>query len=145
MPVVTVGELRTWEPEALGDATAQAFEIPQLDGFWVHLDADVLDPTVMPAVDSPDPDGLLPGELLALLRPLLASPRCVGLNVTIYDPDLDPDGTAGTLLTDIVVCARPLWGVGPTRRRSGRRTRTPSRPGGGRPGCGPPGSAPGPR
>ncbi|MFE0456200.1 arginase family protein [Streptomyces sp. NPDC058914] len=105
MPVVTVGELREWGPAALAEATAQAFAIPELDGFWVHLDADVLDPTVMPAVDSPDPDGLLPDELVALLRPLLASPHCAGLNVTIYDPDLDPDGTAGALLTDVVVAA----------------------------------------
>lgn len=29
----------------------------------------------------------------------------MGLNVTIYDPDLDPDGTAGALLADIVVAA----------------------------------------
>ncbi|MFI6034339.1 arginase family protein [Streptomyces sp. NPDC051315] len=105
MPVVTVGELRARGPEALADATAQAFAIPELDGFWVHFDADVLDPTVMPAVDSPDPDGLLPDELVALLSPLLASPRCAGLNVTIYDPDLDPEGTAGALLADIVVAA----------------------------------------
>ncbi|MGX1273294.1 arginase family protein [Streptomyces phaeoluteigriseus] len=105
MPVVTVGGLREWGPETLGAATARAFEIPGLDGFWVHLDADVLDPPVMPAVDSPDPDGLFPDELVALLRPLLASPRCAGLNVTIYDPDLDPDGTAGALLADLVVAA----------------------------------------
>ncbi|MFJ4691227.1 arginase family protein [Streptomyces sp. NPDC088766] len=105
MPVVTVGELREHGPEALGGATARAFGIPELDGFWVHLDADVLDPTVMPAVDSPDPNGLFPDELVALLRPLLASPRCAGLNVTVYDPDLDPDGTAGVLLADLVVAA----------------------------------------
>ncbi|RSS72831.1 arginase family protein, partial [Streptomyces sp. WAC05292] len=65
---------------------------PVTAGFWVHLDADVLDPSVMPAVDSPDPGGLFPGELADLLRVLIGSPRCVGLNVTIYDPDLDPDG-----------------------------------------------------
>ncbi|MEU0161566.1 hypothetical protein ABZ154_22705 [Streptomyces sp. NPDC006261] len=35
----------------------------------------------------------------------VSSPRCVGLNVTIYDPDLDPDGTAGALLADLVVKA----------------------------------------
>ncbi|GKQ39457.1 arginase family protein [Streptomyces sp. A012304] len=105
IPVVTVGQLREWGPDTLARATVQAFEIPQLDGFWVHLDADVLDPDVMPAVDSPDPDGLQPDELVALLRPLLASPHCAGLNVTIYDPDLDPDGTAGALLTDVVVAA----------------------------------------
>lgn len=105
IPVVTVGDLREWGAEALATVTRQAFEIPELDGFWVHLDADVLDPSVMPAVDSPDPDGLMPDELVALLRPLLASEDCVGLNVTIYDPDLDPEGTAGALLTDVVVTA----------------------------------------
>ncbi|MFF6776654.1 arginase family protein [Streptomyces sp. NPDC012637] len=105
VPVVTVGELRERGPAELGSVTAASLETPALDGFWVHLDADVLDPEVMPAVDSPDPDGLLPDEVTALLRPLVRSPRCVGLNVTIYDPDLDPDGTAGALLTDLVVAA----------------------------------------
>ncbi|MEV6614375.1 arginase family protein [Streptomyces sp. NPDC051051] len=105
MPVVTVGELRGGGAGALGEVTARAFESPELDGFWVHLDADVLDPTVMPAVDSPDPNGLFPDELVPLLRPLLASPRCTGLDVTVYDPDLDPDGTAGALLADLVVTA----------------------------------------
>lgn len=105
IPVVTVGDLREWGAESLASVTRQAFEIPELDGFWVHLDADVLDPSVMPAVDSPDPDGLTPDELVALLRPLLASAHCVGLNVTIYDPDLDAEGTAGALLADIVVAA----------------------------------------
>ncbi|MFF9281436.1 arginase family protein [Streptomyces griseosporeus] len=105
IPVVTVGDVREWGADALARATAEAFAVPQLGGFWVHLDADVLDPSVMPAVDSPDPDGLTPDELVALLRPLLASPHCVGLNVTIYDPDLDPEGTAGALLADIVVDA----------------------------------------
>ncbi|MGF0169132.1 arginase family protein [Streptomyces sp. Marseille-Q5077] len=105
IPVVTVGDLREWGAQDLGSVTRQAFEIPQLDGFWVHLDADALDPSVMPAVDSPDPEGLTPDELVALLRPLLASAHCVGLNVTIYDPDLDPEGTAGALLADTIVAA----------------------------------------
>ncbi|MER6382911.1 arginase family protein [Streptomyces sp. NPDC001250] len=105
IPVGTVEDIRERGAADLAHATAEAFGIPQLEGFWLHLDADVLDPSVMPAVDSPDPDGLRPEELLALLRPLLAAPHCVGLNVTIYDPDLDPDGTAGTLLTDLVVDA----------------------------------------
>jgi arginase len=105
VPVTTVSDLRRWGPADLGAATAVSLETTALDGFWVHLDADVLDPSVMPAVDSPDPHGLLPGELTALLRPLVRSPRCRGINITIYDPDLDPDGTAGALLTDLVVAA----------------------------------------
>jgi arginase len=63
-------------------------EIP----FWVHLDVDILDQAVMPAVDSPGSPGLDYAGLATLLRGFLASPRCLGLNVTIYDPDLDPDG-----------------------------------------------------
>ncbi|MEY9485070.1 arginase family protein [Streptomyces calvus] len=105
IPVVTVGDLREWGADAMAAATVRSYAAPGLDGFWVHLDADVLDPSVMPAVDSPDPDGLQPDELLALLRPLLTAPQCVGLTVTIYDPDLDPDATAGALLTDTVVSA----------------------------------------
>ncbi|MFD6338226.1 arginase family protein [Streptomyces sp. NPDC060131] len=105
IPTVTVGELREWGAAELAGAVLQTLEAPVTDGFWVHLDADVLDPEVMPAVDSPDAGGLLPDELAVLLRTLVRSERCVGLNVTIYDPDLDPDGTAGALLADLVVGA----------------------------------------
>ncbi|MGA4797730.1 arginase family protein [Streptomyces lavendulocolor] len=105
IPTVTVGELREWGVTDIAGAVVRTLETPVLDGFWVHLDADVLDPSVMPAVDSPDPEGLLPHEAGPLLRTLVRSERCVGLNVTIYDPDLDPDGTAGALLTDLVVDA----------------------------------------
>ncbi|MEW1719951.1 arginase family protein [Streptomyces sp. NPDC093109] len=101
----TVGELRERGVAEVAAAAALSLEAPELDGFWVHLDADVLDPEVMPAVDSPDAGGLLPDELTTLLRTLAGSERCVGLNVTIYDPDLDPDGTGATLLTDLLVAA----------------------------------------
>ncbi|MFE3742614.1 arginase family protein [Streptomyces sp. NPDC059134] len=102
---VTVGELRAGGVARAAADARRSLETPELDGFWVHLDADVLDPSVMPAVDSPDDGGLFPGELAVLLRTLVGSERCTGLNVTIYDPDLDPDGRAGTLLTDLVVGA----------------------------------------
>ncbi|MGW6537881.1 arginase family protein [Streptomyces sp. NPDC055051] len=105
MSVSTVGEIRKHGGQARAATALAALGDGGLDGFWVHLDADVLDPSVMPAVDSPDPDGLLPHELLPLLAGLLASERCAGLNVTIYDPDLDPDGTAGALLADLLVDA----------------------------------------
>ncbi|MFI1398292.1 arginase family protein [Streptomyces sp. NPDC020681] len=105
IPTMTVAELREWGVAELAAAVVQTLEVSALDGFWVHLDADVLDPSVMPAVDSPDPDGLLPPELTVLLKGLVRSPRCVGMNVTVYDPDLDPEGTAGALLADLIVAA----------------------------------------
>ena len=62
------------------------------DGFWVHLDVDVLDPEIMPSVDSPDPGGLNYAELISLLDPLLSHPLCSGMEITILDPDRDPSG-----------------------------------------------------
>ncbi|MCP3800145.1 arginase family protein [Allokutzneria sp. A3M-2-11 16] len=67
--------------------------LDRLDGFWVHLDVDILDAAVMPAVDSPDPGGLEHSELAELLSGLVKAPNCLGVEVTVFDPDLDPDGT----------------------------------------------------
>jgi arginase len=58
--------------------------------FWIHLDVDVLDQDVMPAVDSPGSPGLDEEDLFRLLRALVAQELCAGMTVTIYDPDLDP-------------------------------------------------------
>lgn len=59
---------------------------------WLHIDLDVLDHTVMPAVDSPGAPGLSYDELASLVRALVRAGRIAGLAVAIYDPDLDPDG-----------------------------------------------------
>ncbi len=60
-----------------------------VEGFWIHLDADVLNDEVMPAVDYRMPDGLWPEELESALRLALSSPRVVGMDITIYNPSLD--------------------------------------------------------
>ena len=73
-----------------------------LDGFWIHVDADCLDDAVMPAVDFRLPGGLQPEELETVLRIALNSGRAVGLEVTIYNATLDTDGRAGKLLTDLL-------------------------------------------
>lgn len=74
-----------------------------VDGFWIHVDVDVLDSVLMPAVDSPQPDGLAYEELTALIRPLLESDFAAGMQVTIYDPDRDPEGIAGEQLAGWLV------------------------------------------
>lgn len=61
-------------------------------GFWVHLDVDVLDDAIMPAVDYRLADGLSWEELETVLRTALGDPGAVGLDVTIFNPRLDPDG-----------------------------------------------------
>jgi arginase len=103
--VWTVGDLRSrGSSEALATGL-ERLERSDLDGFWIHLDVDVLDPKIMPAVDSPDPGGLEHHELVTLLGTLLASPRSVGLEVTVFDPDLDLEGVLAGELTDTLIAA----------------------------------------
>jgi arginase len=64
----------------------------KLDGFWIHLDADVLNDELMPCVDSRTEDGLWYDELKEMLTPLLSSSYFTGMEITILDPTLDRDG-----------------------------------------------------
>jgi arginase len=70
--------------------------------FWIHVDVDVLDPSVMPAVDSPEPNGLSVDELIRLLSPLISDQRAAGLELTIYDPHLDPDHACAKTLVSLL-------------------------------------------
>lgn len=97
--------LRSEGMRASAAVVLAGLERPELAGFWVHLDVDILDSAVMPAVDSPDPGGIDHAELAGLLGHLLASNRCVGMEVTVFDPDLDPDGRLAGELTDTLVTA----------------------------------------
>lgn len=74
-----------------------------LDGYWVHVDVDVLDPSYLPAVDSPDPEGITPDLLTRALAALWR--RAAGMTVGILDPDLDPDGRYASLITGVVLAA----------------------------------------
>jgi len=69
---------------------------------WLHFDVDALDQTLMPAVDSPGSPGIDPDELVAILGALAAKPGCVGMNVTIFDPDLDPTGDLAAWLVNFL-------------------------------------------
>ncbi len=84
--------------EALAALAARGVE-----DLWIHLDVDVLDVALMPAVDTPEPGGLAWPELVALLRAGLASGLARGLSLTIFDPTLDP---GGGLAADLVAHLR---------------------------------------
>ena len=65
----------------------------KLGGFWIHLDADVLNDEIMPAVDYCLDGGLEWSELSALLKTLISSGQAIGMNVGIFNPLLDRDGS----------------------------------------------------
>ena len=64
-----------------------------LAGFWIHLDVDVLDDEIMPAVDYRLDGGLSFSDLSELLKIILRSKCAVGMDITIFNPLLDVDGS----------------------------------------------------
>jgi arginase len=92
---IDLATVRRIGAEAAARQAIAHLERDELAGFWVHLDADVLDDAVMPAVDYRMPGGLSLNELGEVLRQAKASPHAAGLEVTIYNPRLDPDRRAG--------------------------------------------------
>lgn len=99
LPHATISELGT---SATAGLALERVAGTGVDGFWIHVDADVLDPTVMPAVDSPEPEGNTLDELSELLTPLVRHPGAIGLDLTIYDPKLDPDRTSAARLATLL-------------------------------------------
>ncbi|MFJ8714067.1 arginase family protein [Streptomyces violaceus] len=72
-------------------------------GYWIHLDVDVLDDAAMPAVDYRLPGGLTWQELETVLRTALSDGGAVGLDVAIFNPRLDPDGSLAKRLTECLL------------------------------------------
>jgi arginase len=91
-------------------------QLAECAGYWLHVDVDVLDPSVMPAVDAPDPGGIALAELELLLRGLVDTPDCLGVEVTVFDPDFDPAGTYARAMVDTLVN-----GLAPLTTRSAGR------------------------
>jgi arginase len=75
-----------------------------IDGFWIHLDVDALDDAIMPAVDSRQPGGLSWQELECIVEGALATGHAVGMEVTIFDPDLDSTGSVAVELARNIAC-----------------------------------------
>src|SRR3954471_17903936 len=84
-------------------------------GYWVHLDLDVLDPAVLPAVDAPSPGGIAFPELEILLAGLVDTPHCLGVEITVYDPDYDLDGSYAKEIVSTLVA-----GLAPVRTADAR-------------------------
>jgi arginase len=70
-------------------AAAEAVS-PLPDPWWFHLDLDVLSTEALPAIDYPQPGGLGWNELSLVVTTALGG-NPTGWNITIYNPDLDPE------------------------------------------------------
>ena len=82
--------------------------------WWFHLDLDVLSTKALPAIDYPQEGGLGWDELEVLAATAMAA-EPIGWDVTIYNPDLDPERThAKRIVRFIETVVREL----PRSRRS---------------------------
>jgi arginase len=97
------------DPALIGDAAAASAAATlarvgrsDLGGFWILVDADVLNPVVMHAVGSPEPGGPDIKELAAFLARLVDHPKALGMALTLYDPSLDPDRSCASRLVTLL-------------------------------------------
>jgi agmatinase len=71
---------------------------------YISIDVDVFDPSIMPAVGTPEPGGLLWDEILEVLRAVIRSKKVVGLDLVELAPVaglVHPQFTAARLLYKI--------------------------------------------
>ena len=99
----TLDRVRAAGVARVTDQALAALPLEKLDGLWTHLDADVLDDAIMPAVDYRIPGGLGWDELSTLLRALMRSGTVVGVNVGIFNPRLDADGAVARRFVECLV------------------------------------------
>lgn len=113
----SLADIRT---AGFGTSSAAAIERVLSCGkpFWIHLDLDVLDDAIMPANDHRLNDGLSIGEVVAMVRRAIATGQAAGINVTIFNPDLDWDGSIARRIVDMLTAALT---AAPALRKAGNQ------------------------
>jgi agmatinase len=80
--------ITTAEALSMGPVATIA-KVPKADAYYITVDVDVLDPSVCPAVNTPEPGGFSYRELRALLAELAKRKNVVGIDFVEHVPSLD--------------------------------------------------------
>jgi arginase len=101
-PVNTLSteEVRRLGAAQTGQRAARALESPA-PWMWVHLDLDIVDPTLFFANDAPVLDGLDWEQVTDLLRPLCSSPALAGFSLGCYNPEKDREEHNGHRIVEM--------------------------------------------
>lgn len=115
---VDLDELRALESSGIGQLMVESFRdhpsrvgfvesLTRLspDGVHVHVDADVLDPSLAPASDYAEPGGLESREIRRLVEEVASRSTVTSISVASYDAGLDPEGALAGELIGVVVDA----------------------------------------
>ena len=117
----------TWPPPVDEESQRQAI-IDQLGpSVYVSVDLDVLDPSLMPSVGTPEPGGMTWQQITALLRSVAESRRIVGFDVCELLPQAGPPAcsyTAAKLVYKLVAyaAALPMVANAPVKARASGQT-----------------------
>nr|WP_221269696.1 arginase family protein [Deinococcus budaensis] len=78
--------------DVAADLAGALARLPSGKNVYLSVDADALDPAVLPGTSSPEPDGLTYGQALRLLAETARRNTVVGLDLVELAPNLDPSG-----------------------------------------------------
>lgn len=92
-----------------GGVDAVLARIPDGGRYYITIDADGLDPSVMPAVEGPAPGGLTFHQTRRLIHGLVAKGRVLGMDIVEITPSRDVNQitaiTAGRLIVNLIGAA----------------------------------------
>jgi arginase len=69
---------------------------------WVHVDVDVLSTEDFAATPYLQQGGMTADQVVEVVRPIVGSGRCAGIDVTCYDPDMDDDRSSARRLVELL-------------------------------------------
>jgi agmatinase len=100
--------ITAWELHDIGmDAVLE--RIPDGGCYYITIDADGMDPSVMPAVAGPAPGGLTFHQARKLIHGLVRKGRVIGMDIVEITPRLDVNRitaiTAGRLIVNLIGAA----------------------------------------
>ncbi|MGH8926667.1 MAG: arginase family protein [Acidimicrobiia bacterium] len=90
-------DLARSDPSEIGSESARGLR-GRSEGWWLHIDLDVLSTAVLPAVDYPQPGGIDWRQLTDLAGSAVREGGCLGASVVIYNPDLDQGANAARIV-----------------------------------------------
>ncbi len=77
-------------------------QIPDGGSYFITIDGDALDPSVMPGVNAPTPGGLSLHQVTDIVRGVVRKGRVVGCNIVELAPDRDLNGISALTACSII-------------------------------------------
>jgi arginase len=87
-------------PQAVDEIAARVNTI------YLHLDLDVLDPSVSPGVNFSEPGGISPDQLFDAVKYVIATGKLDAAAITNFNPDRDPENRTLRIVEELVEILR---------------------------------------